>query len=406
VLNSKIMNALKKFKYINLFTYLGLPLTSLAILFATLELLARLFNIAPLPTPYTHFNIDPQNSNSVVTRKQTFLKNKAADTFRIFIFGGSSIDRQDFTPLTEMLTKEFPSRHFEVINVGLDSYGTSRIRPIVKQAVQYSPDLFIVYSGHNEFLEEFLENNMLHVATKYLHKKLSRFRGYALIHHVLGKFIRKHGMKMMRLARDEVRINWADPLSERERAEIYKRYESNLDKIVKQSRSNNIEIIMSTVAYNYVDDRYISPRYYGSKENNTKHSDDQIDINSVSDEDVLEMARRQEIDPYIENRLGRYYLDQQDHEKAAEYFVNAARVDFQPFRANDISNSIVRNIAKDMNVLLADVEGAVIERSDHMIPDSKLFNDWCHLNNEGMKLMQMTFFNTIKESISRSESLF
>ena len=45
------------------------------------------------------------------------------------------------------------SRTWEVINAGGISYASYRVALVVKELAAYAPDLFVVYSGHNEFLE-------------------------------------------------------------------------------------------------------------------------------------------------------------------------------------------------------------------------------------------------------------
>ena len=46
-----------------------------------------------------------------------------------------------------------PTRNWEVINAGGVSYASYRVAILMEELVEYDPDLFIVYSGHNEFLE-------------------------------------------------------------------------------------------------------------------------------------------------------------------------------------------------------------------------------------------------------------
>ena len=42
---------------------------------------------------------------------------------------------------------------WEVINAGGISYGSYRVAALMEELAQYQPDLFVVYSAHNEFLE-------------------------------------------------------------------------------------------------------------------------------------------------------------------------------------------------------------------------------------------------------------
>jgi tetratricopeptide (TPR) repeat protein len=47
-----------------------------------------------------------------------------------------------------------PARSWQVINCGGVSYASYRIAPLVKEVLQYQPDLIVLATGHNEFLED------------------------------------------------------------------------------------------------------------------------------------------------------------------------------------------------------------------------------------------------------------
>ena len=91
---------------------------------------------------------------------QRFPEAKGKNTYRIFCVGGSTTygrpynDRTAFSGwLRAMLPGADPSKNWEVINAGGISYASYRVALLMEELVQYEPDLFIVYSGHNEFLE-------------------------------------------------------------------------------------------------------------------------------------------------------------------------------------------------------------------------------------------------------------
>ncbi len=46
------------------------------------------------------------------------------------------------------------NKNWEVINAGGISYASYRVAHLMEELVNYQPDLFIIYTGHNEFLEE------------------------------------------------------------------------------------------------------------------------------------------------------------------------------------------------------------------------------------------------------------
>src|SRR5690606_27033955 len=55
--------------------------------------------------------------------------------------------------LREYLAALEPARRWEVINAGGISYASYRVAAIMEQLIRLEPDLFIIYCGHNEFLE-------------------------------------------------------------------------------------------------------------------------------------------------------------------------------------------------------------------------------------------------------------
>ena len=92
---------------------------------------------------------------------QEFPKEKAGNGYRIFCMGGSTTygrpyyDKVSFCGwLREYLQAADPLRNWEVINAGGISFASYRVAKLMGEVKQYQPDLFIVYSGQNEFLEE------------------------------------------------------------------------------------------------------------------------------------------------------------------------------------------------------------------------------------------------------------
>ncbi len=93
--------------------------------------------------------------------RQSFLRDKPPDGYRIFCLGGSTTyghpydDRTSFAGFLRAFLPEMdPSRQWEVINAGGISYASYRIAVLSRELVQYQPDLFVIYTGHNEFLED------------------------------------------------------------------------------------------------------------------------------------------------------------------------------------------------------------------------------------------------------------
>lgn len=122
--------------------------------------------------------------------EQSFPVEKAPGTYRIFTLGGSTTfghpydDAVSFAGwLRHYLPEADPSRRWEVINAGGISYASYRVAELMKELVRYQPDLFVLYTGHNEFLEERTYADLIHQspALKRLRMWLSGFRFAALL---------------------------------------------------------------------------------------------------------------------------------------------------------------------------------------------------------------------------------
>ncbi len=90
---------------------------------------------------------------------QSFPMRKGGAT-RVFCVGGSTTFGRPYDDTTsfcgwlrELLPVADPSRDWEVINAGGVSYASYRVALLMEELIDYEPDIFVVYSGHNEFLE-------------------------------------------------------------------------------------------------------------------------------------------------------------------------------------------------------------------------------------------------------------
>ncbi|MCP5515780.1 MAG: SGNH/GDSL hydrolase family protein [Verrucomicrobiales bacterium] len=94
-------------------------------------------------------------------QQETFARRKAPGTFRVFCLGGSTVQGNPFGKQTAFsawlqrgLEAVDPSRRWEVINCGGLSYASYRVAAVLDECLTYEPDLFVLCTGHNEFLED------------------------------------------------------------------------------------------------------------------------------------------------------------------------------------------------------------------------------------------------------------
>jgi lysophospholipase L1-like esterase len=105
-------------------------------------------------------------------RPDSFAAHKPPGEFRIFCLGGSTVQGRPFaietafsTWLEISLQAAEPTRTWEVVNCGGVSYASYRLVPILEEVLQYEPDLIILYTGHNEFLEDRTYAHIKHLPT-------------------------------------------------------------------------------------------------------------------------------------------------------------------------------------------------------------------------------------------------
>jgi hypothetical protein len=79
----------------------------------------------------------------------------------VFALGGSTTQGEPYSTesafpkwLQLNLTAMMPDRTVEVINCGGLSYASYRVKRIADEVLGYEPDLIVIYTGHNEYLEK------------------------------------------------------------------------------------------------------------------------------------------------------------------------------------------------------------------------------------------------------------
>jgi tetratricopeptide (TPR) repeat protein len=96
------------------------------------------------------------------TSPDYFAMPKPAGTFRIFCLGGSTTVGFPYgfagsfsSFLRDRLRYLFPEKSVEVINLGMTATNSYTVLDIAKEVMEYEPDMFCVYDGHNEFYGAF-----------------------------------------------------------------------------------------------------------------------------------------------------------------------------------------------------------------------------------------------------------
>jgi len=91
---------------------------------------------------------------------QRFPAEKPPQARRLFCLGGSTTYGRPFDDATSfcgwlrgLLAHDDAGADWQVVNAGGISYGSARVASLMRELSGYEPDVFVIYTGHNEFLE-------------------------------------------------------------------------------------------------------------------------------------------------------------------------------------------------------------------------------------------------------------
>jgi len=354
---------------------------------------------------------------------QQFVMPKPEREFRIFSFGGSTtygrpyIDATSFSRwLEQLLNRYCQANRFRVVNVGGISYASHRVLALMREMIAYQPDLFVVYAGHNEFLEDRTysrlknENPLLRKIRAVLH----RSRIYSLLKvgmdRVLGKKTDGGTLPAGEVRARLEQIGGPD-LYHRDPAykkQIIEQFRNNVETMVALARERQIPIVLCTVPANLSG---ISP--FKSEHRDGLTAEEWVRWQRYFEQGRAALARGAvnealklfEKAETIDNQyaalfffkgralesLGRYV-------EAYAAYVRAKEEDVIPLRALEAFNRILRDVARRQQVPLADVEKFFLRVSAHGIPGDDLFVDHVHPGIEGQQIISWVIINSLSEA--------
>jgi lysophospholipase L1-like esterase len=290
-----------------------------------------------------------------------------------------------------------------MINCGGLSYASYRLVDLVEECVDYSPDLIIVMSGHNEFIEARHYAGLIG-ADSVQSRLWYNLRTVRLLYHfsnkrpqpVLGDnpFITEHY-----IVRDQAEFD-----------QTFDHYSRNLNRMVDACKDHRVPVILCTCPSNLLD----HPPFYTVPPESMNEAEFFYQagtaiklIESGQHEEALTMAQgvlrddpRSAIFHYI---AGKCYFEMQRFKEAKASLILAKETDAFPKRALDSFNGFVRDLARESNLELFDAEAVFFAESEHGIPGENLFIDDCHPTVKGHRL----FAEGLKEiaaTILREES--
>ncbi len=332
-----------------------------------------------------------------------FLKDKPEGVFRIVAVGGSTTYGRPFDDalsfsgrLREFLPLADPTQQWEVVNAGGVSYASYRVAAVVEEIARYQPDLIVVYSGHNEFLERRTYRGLIEAPRPltWVGGLLSRTRTYAAGAQLLERAMRKNPSRD--ILADEVDAMLARSIGPEDyarddafHAQVLAHYRFNLLRIAALARDAGARTIFVTPASNLKDcspfkseaGAGVDAAQLEALLAQARQARERGDLAQagLALEQALRMDARYAATHY---ERGRNFLAQGRAEEAREAFLRAVAEDVCPLRATPEMLDIVRDVAAEAGARLVDFAAYIDRAAPAGIPGAEAFLDHVHLNLE------------------------
>lgn len=365
----------------------------------------------------TRFETSPNRLDAF--RPQSFAAVKAAGGFRVFCLGGSTVQGRpysvetSFTAWLELnLRAAKPDTEIEVVNCGGISYASYRLVGLMTELLEYEPDLFIICTGHNEFLEDRTYARLKKTPAPLirLHRTLLHLRSYALADRFLSRRSK----------------SWADaPLTERvqtkldspEALDAYHRDDAwrqravedfgrNLEAMARMAQGAGVPVILVDPVANLKDcPPFKSQSADGLSEDRVNQVAElrrragSIDWGDSSDKiTLLEQAVAiDHRDAGLLFLLGKCYERLGRFDEARKWFAQAKDEDVCPLRILEPMHTVIREVASRYDLPLVDVVSLIEQRTPGGIPGKECLLDHVHPSIASHRAMADALFGTMEE---------
>ena len=338
---------------------------------------------------------------------QHFPKVKAPGVQRVFVLGGSAalgwpgpVD-SSFTGYLARALEKSQLGQYEIINVAAMSYGSHRVLDLLYDVVKMEPDVIIVWSGNNEYIERnafspYARTPMMGEMQRMLrHSSLYRSLRLGLQVAVPSLFVRQEAGDITdpRTA-PQVRRGMMGRADHTDR-QVLENYRSNLQSMASVIKASGATAIFCTVPVNLSNwaptnvpqqfaDQGAFERWQGLRQQVFTLWDQKRFAEAMPQlEQLVKVAPNDALAHYLSG-LGYQKEGQLAEAKAA--FNRARDLDPRPFRALSTFSPAVREVAVRYGVHMVDLEQAFIEYSGADLSGAELFIDYVHPTEKGAKL--------------------
>lgn len=337
---------------------------------------------------------------------QRFARQKPEGTYRVFCLGGSTTFGRPYDDTTsyagwlrELLPLADSNRRWEVINAGGISYASYRVAEVLDELTAYSPDLFVVYTGHNEFLEERTYRNLRAQpsALRTVESMLHQTRTYSFAHRLCTSDPPSDDSESLLPSEvDAILDHSVGPESYHRddslRSAVSQHFQFNLNRMVTAARAAGAEIVFVTPAANLKDFSPFKSEHRSGLPNGQLQRWQEL-VSQASE--LAEQGNHQQAIAALQSaasiddrpaelhyRIGKSLFAQQQFAESRQAFRRAVDEDVCPLRVLPELQQIIEQVAIGNHVPLIDFDSIIkyeCRRSyGHDSPGREFFIDHVH----------------------------
>jgi tetratricopeptide (TPR) repeat protein len=354
---------------------------------------------------------------------ETFAVRKKSNTKRIFCLGESTMAGFPYefhatAPgfLRDRLQRLLPTCDVEVINVGLSAVGSHIVRDFMDELMDYEPDMFIVYVGHNEFYGAYGVGSSVAVrGGTWLTRvtiHLLKFKTFLLLRDIYTRIqvaispapLPGRGVSMMGQMVGTHEIPYGGEMYHQAR-EVYL---ENLEGMIQNASDHHVPIIFSTLVSNIRGQQPFRAMF----DSRTTH-DKRKRCEQLVTDGTAHLSRGNYVAAINEFRsaiaidslnaqacfgLGSALFSFGRYTDAGPVLARAKDLDGLRFRATEeFQNDLIR-LCRARGVPLARADSAFSAASPHGIVGNELILEHLHPTLDGYFLMGKVFFQAVRQS--------
>ncbi len=343
-----------------------------------------------------------------------FRREKAPDTFRIFVQGESTAEGYPYgygaSPagmLQQRLQHAFPERTIEVVTTAMCAVSSYVLEDFVDEILEQEPDAVVIYAGHNEYV------GLLGVGSNYslglgrstvrFLLKLRELRLYQLVQRVLPgdepeRMADPSRTLMSRIVREK-KIPLDSPLYRRG----LEQYRANLGALLARYRAAGVPVFVGTVVSNERDQPPFTSGHRTGADVAAWHAHFDAGLRALASGDLsaalAELDRAVALDDlHAEGhhargqaleRLGRYA-------EARVAYLAAKDRDELRFRAPEALNRVLREVTREQGAHVVEVQEAFAREAEHGIVGNDLMLEHLHPNLRGYFVLADAFHDALR----------